>query len=240
MGELYARNVCMVVVAGMFCWLNASVVSAQTATDLTCSNCVGPGEVAPNAIAYSSFNGAARTYLVNQANQVAALAQAVADLQAQVDGILLAPAPINAAGSEYVGISTATVMGNAGYAGMRFACDPDFGPESRLATTVEVMSATNFPSVAAQAWVQPVLVSAVDAGGGQTIFADASGLVVRSAVDLFSCNGWSSNSAGVGGLTVTAGSYALFSANCAANLAVACAIPVQSGVLLPPVGGGAN
>ncbi len=45
MNSLY-RNYFLVAVAGMFCWLNTSIVAAQTATDLNCSNCVGPGEVA--------------------------------------------------------------------------------------------------------------------------------------------------------------------------------------------------
>ncbi len=146
----------------------------------------------------------------------------------------------NATGFEYVGFSTTTVMGNAGYAGMQFACAPDFGPESRIATTVEVMSATNFPVAAGQAWVQPVLVSAVDGGGGETIYADATGLVLRSTANLFNCNGWIKNDEFTGGLTVTGLTHGLLSANCGADIPVACAIPVQSGVLLPPVGGVAN
>ena len=47
MDTLYIRSYFVVVVVGMFCWLNASVVSAQTATDLNCAGCVGFFEFAP-------------------------------------------------------------------------------------------------------------------------------------------------------------------------------------------------
>ncbi len=92
------RNFFVVAVAGMFCLFNASVVSAQTATDLNCSNCVGPGEVAPDTVGWFSFSPSARNFLTNQANDVngfdarvdallevvTAQADEIADLQAQV------------------------------------------------------------------------------------------------------------------------------------------------------------
>ena len=53
-----------------FCWLNPSVVAAQTAANLNCSWCIGPGEAANNAVRWSSLNGEARIYLINQANDV--------------------------------------------------------------------------------------------------------------------------------------------------------------------------
>ena len=46
MDSLY-RNYFVVAVAGVFCWLNASVASAQTATDVTCAGCIGFFEFAP-------------------------------------------------------------------------------------------------------------------------------------------------------------------------------------------------
>ena len=70
MDRLYIRNYLLVAVAGMFCLFNASIVSAQTATDLNCSNCVGPGEVAPNSIQYRSLDANARGFLAAQANTV--------------------------------------------------------------------------------------------------------------------------------------------------------------------------
>ena len=53
MDRLYIRSLSVVAVAGMFCWLNASVGSAQTATNLKCNWCVGPGEVGWNAVGWA-------------------------------------------------------------------------------------------------------------------------------------------------------------------------------------------
>ena len=55
MDSLNIRNYLLVVVAGMFCLLNASVVSAQTATNLKCNWCVGPGEISWNAVEWGAF-----------------------------------------------------------------------------------------------------------------------------------------------------------------------------------------
>ncbi len=70
MDRQYKCNFFVVAVAGMFCLLNTSIVSAQTATDLNCSDCVGPGEVAPNTVGWFSFSPSARNFLTNQANDV--------------------------------------------------------------------------------------------------------------------------------------------------------------------------
>ena len=79
------RNYVVVAIAGVFCWLNAGVASAQTATDLNCSNCVNAGEVAPNSIAYGSLDANARNFLINQANTVQELGAEVDALEARVD-----------------------------------------------------------------------------------------------------------------------------------------------------------
>jgi hypothetical protein len=90
MDRKYKRNFFVVAVAGMFCWFNASMVSAQTATDLNCSKCVGKGEVANNTVGWFNLDGAARTFLINQANTVnefdARLAAASPAIQVRVDG----------------------------------------------------------------------------------------------------------------------------------------------------------
>ena len=84
MNRLFIRNYFAVAFAGMFCLLSTSIVSAQTATDLNCAGCVGPGEVAPNAVAYGSLDANARGFLANQANNVAALKAQVEALEALV------------------------------------------------------------------------------------------------------------------------------------------------------------
>lgn len=65
------RNYFVVAVAWMFCLLNMSAVSAQTATDLNCAGCVGPGEVANNTVECLTLDGAARGFLTVQADDVA-------------------------------------------------------------------------------------------------------------------------------------------------------------------------
>ena len=74
------RHYLMIAITGMFCWLNASVVMAQTATNLNCNWCVGPGEVANGAVRWPSLNAAVRGFLIDQANDVNA---AVALVNAQ-------------------------------------------------------------------------------------------------------------------------------------------------------------
>jgi hypothetical protein len=83
MDRLY-RNYFVVAVAGMFCLLNANIVSAQTATNLKCFWCVGPGEVGFNAVGWSSLSPLLRQGLTADANDVAALEARVAALEALV------------------------------------------------------------------------------------------------------------------------------------------------------------
>ncbi len=227
-----------VVAVGVFCWLSASIVSAQNATDLTCSNCVGPGEVAPNAIAYGSLNGQARQFLANQANDVAqqasdlnALTATVTALQTQVDAIQ--QVPNSPAIFEYVGFSTGTVAPNVGFGGMAAACQADYGANSRMATTVEVISGTSFPvSVSLSAWVQPVIVSVTDTNNANTsefLVADASGVIVQATgIGDFAinCNGWSNNTAGSTALRVNsaAAGHDIRVGTCASVRAVACSV----------------
>ena len=91
MDRLNIRHYLWVAVVGVFCWLNTSVVSAETATDLDCEGCVGWGEVAGNAVGWWELSYAARVFLNNQANdvnnavaQVNALLTRVATLEATV------------------------------------------------------------------------------------------------------------------------------------------------------------
>ena len=82
------RNLFVVAVAGMFCWLSASVVSAQTATNLNCAWCVGPGEVAWNAVGWWTLDPSLRQGLTAQQNDIDVLKQSAASpgVQVMVDG----------------------------------------------------------------------------------------------------------------------------------------------------------
>ncbi len=74
MDKLSIRNYLVVAVAGMFCWLNANIVSAQTATDLNCSNCVGWFEFTPSV----------QGHLIAQVNSIDQNRSDVAALEARV------------------------------------------------------------------------------------------------------------------------------------------------------------
>jgi hypothetical protein len=74
MDRLYIRNYFVVAVAGVFCWLNAGVVSAQTATNLNCSNCVGWFEFTPSV----------QGHLIAQVNSIDQNRSDVAALEARV------------------------------------------------------------------------------------------------------------------------------------------------------------
>ena len=85
MDKLNIRHYLLVGVAGVCCWLNTSVVAAQTATDVNCTRCVGRGEIDFNTVTWSSFDWAARQYLINQANDVNASVALVNGLEARVE-----------------------------------------------------------------------------------------------------------------------------------------------------------
>ncbi len=77
MDRQYNCNYFVVAVAGMFCWLNTSIVSAQTATNLNCSNCVGWFEFTPSV----------RTHSIAQVNSIDQNRSDVAALEARVEAL---------------------------------------------------------------------------------------------------------------------------------------------------------
>ncbi len=77
MDRQYNCNFFVVAVAGMFCWLNTSIVSAQTATNLNCSNCVGWFEFTPSV----------RTHSIAQVNSIDQNRSDVAALEARVEAL---------------------------------------------------------------------------------------------------------------------------------------------------------
>ena len=107
-----------------------------------------------------------------------------------------------------VGESTATVDGGSGQDGMSAACQSDYGPQSRMCTTLEVIRSpeiTGLPAGSTGAWVQPIITSqgvvydptpiaaftawVHDAGGITTRVRDAfpSNAIDRATI---SCSGW--------------------------------------------------
>lgn len=72
------RSFFVVTVASMFCWFNASIVSAQTATNVECSWCIGRGEIGWNAVPWSALDPLVRQNLQAQQDDINALKQASA------------------------------------------------------------------------------------------------------------------------------------------------------------------
>ena len=64
MDSLHIRNYLVGVVVGIFCLLNANIVSAQTATNVECFWCIGPGEVGQDAVFWGSLNPTVRNRII--------------------------------------------------------------------------------------------------------------------------------------------------------------------------------
>ncbi len=73
MDRKYIRNRLFVATAGMFCLLNTSVVCAQTATNLKCAWCVGPGELAWNTVGWFTLDPSLRQGLIAQQDKINAM-----------------------------------------------------------------------------------------------------------------------------------------------------------------------
>lgn len=123
-------------------------------------------------------------------------------------------------GYRFVGVSSAKVSPVSGFKGMTEACQAEFGAEARMATTVEVADANEFPSITTS-WVRAVIVNAVaDPGTSSTArWFDATGITYPAPPN---CNGWS----GAGGSgAVVRPNYAITPIFCDASTTVACSIP---------------
>ena len=91
---------------------------------------------------------------------------------------------------QFVGFSTATLSGSAGIFVMNAACHADFGTNSRMASSREILDSTTQPILnsSSTAWVRPVIVAGSGNASSQYVW-DYSGLSHFRA-DI-SCGGWS-------------------------------------------------
>ena len=106
------------------------------------------------------------------------------------------PGPAGGGGSgeaafQFVGFSTATLSGSAGIFVMNAACHADFGANSRMASSREILDSTTQPLLnsSSAAWVRPEIVAASAPGHTEQYVWDYSGLSHFRA-DI-SCGGWS-------------------------------------------------
>jgi len=99
---------------------------------------------------------------------------------------------------DFVGFSSTQLNGGAGLFGMSVACQADFGPDSRMATSLEIVESTSQPTLApSYAWVRPANVTAVPVGNTYVLI-DYSGAASSTGLN---CNAWSTGG-GNTGLTV--------------------------------------
>ena len=91
---------------------------------------------------------------------------------------------------KFVGFSTALVDGTVGFFGMNAACQADFGPDARWATSQNIIDSTIQPTLATSgAWVQPVIIAIAPAS--TSWFFDVSGVRVASVTHSVNCTSWS-------------------------------------------------
>jgi hypothetical protein len=104
---------------------------------------------------------------------------------------------------KFIGVTTTSVSGNAGWRNLNLACNAEFGatyPTARMCTSKDILRTpvTQWPSLPGDAWVQPIIASAAlafDTGPGRLWggIQELSGVTVGSPADV-SCNGWTGTS----------------------------------------------
>ena len=118
---------------------------------------------------------------------------------------------------KFVGFSSSTMAGNAGYFGMADACRSDYGSNARVASTEEIAVSSIDTTQSGVAWVQGIPHAsnpAIDA---------ITGVRVGSGSNL-SCDGWSDSSSNEG-LIVDGNTYTIESQACYLQVAAACSAP---------------
>jgi len=94
MYRLYIRNYLVVAVVGMFCLLITSVVSAQNATDVTCSGCVGSTDLANNTVHWFKISQRMRDFFIRTNGEIATNTADIGALQSSVDQVMVAGAAV--------------------------------------------------------------------------------------------------------------------------------------------------
>jgi hypothetical protein len=132
-----------------------------------------------------------------------------------------------AAAMQFVGLAESQfgpIKGSAGFIGNTKFCQREFGPDSRMCTSEEIMKTVDPPTFVGSGWVQPTFVP-----GTSGDVLDISGLSTGALGGNLSCNGWSTDRVGTLGLVVGAlpghleAGFSL--ADCRELLNVACCAP---------------
>lgn len=123
------------------------------------------------------------------------------------------PPPANAdAPYRFVGFTTGTTNGGAGYIGLYALCQADYGPDAKACTSNEYLRSVNATGPANAAWLLPTVVGGSFNEGG----FDYSGVGVET------CGGWNRVSGGDFGLSVLGPQGGLGRSACSSVLPVTC------------------
>lgn len=98
MDKLNIRHHFLVAVAGVFCWLNTSVASAQ-ATDVDCVRCVEAGELAYGTVGWWEVSYGFQRHMNDQAANASNAIAAVTALVARVAALEAAVAALQSSSS---------------------------------------------------------------------------------------------------------------------------------------------
>ena len=98
MDKLNIRHYFLVAVAGVFCWLNTSVASAQ-ATDVDCVRCVEAGELAYGTVGWWEVSYGFQRHMNDQAANASNAIAAVTALVARVATLEAAVAALQTSSS---------------------------------------------------------------------------------------------------------------------------------------------
>jgi len=117
----------------------------------------------------------------------------VANLPLDADGALR----VGSSTGRFIGVTTVTVLGGAGWRDLNLACNSEFGATysmPRMCTSKDILNTpvSQWPTLNWDAWVQPVVVSAAPFNWGNQPSGgsvDISGVVTPFPQDL-SCDGW--------------------------------------------------
>jgi hypothetical protein len=124
----------------------------------------------------------------------------------------------------FVGFSTETRFGNAGFVGMNAACQEVFGENARFASTREFILSPVAGGLGGTAWIRPEIIGGHAFGTRGVV--EFSGLVDEGA--RLSCFNWRSNSSTDTGLVVSSGGRIHnTSQTCDRLRPVACSAPAQ-------------
>lgn len=113
---------------------------------------------------------------------------------------------IQGQGLQFRGITTGASP-DLGFFGLTRRCHAEFGLDTRMCSTAEIMGTVDVPGdglfQSAQGWVQPVAVGVTwNTGSGTLVVADVSSLINQGGDDL-NCRGWSITTPGQYGMVVT-------------------------------------